>query len=335
MDEREPWPEKDLQRVLRCPVCSSERRWLQHDELIDVLTPQAPGKWKLWRCVSCACAFLDPRPAAYALGLAYRDYYTHKKIASLPDPSSKFGVLRRSLTNGYRNWRYGSDLRPTLRAGALLLRVLPKSVRSEIDLSLRYLPKMAEPRPYRVLDVGCGSGTFLREAAWAGWDAYGCDFDTEAVAQAVGDGVDVRVGGIEVWAQFENYFDAITFSHVIEHVHDPVQTFVFARTLLKRGGSIYVETPNIDAPLHKCYGRDWRGLEPPRHLVIFTRQALEDVLRRTGFAEIVSQHRPNPSSFLISQSKFIAEKFQRKLPQPASGAASGRAEFITLTAVAV
>lgn len=335
MDEREPWPANGLERVTRCPVCSDAGRWLQHDELIDVLPPQAPGKWRLWRCTSCECAFLDPRPTVDAMSIAYRNYYTHQKIRGPPEPTSTFGVLRRSLANGYRNWRFGSDLRPRAKIGAFLFRVLPRNVRSEVDLALRYLPKMIEPRPHRVLDVGCGSGVFLREAAWAGWCAYGCDFDPEAVVQAGGDGFDVRVGGIEVWEQFEGYFDAITFSHVIEHVHDPVQTLRLARALLRPGGSIYIETPNIDAPLHKWFGRDWRGLEPPRHLVLFTHAALDEVLRRTGFAEIVSQHRPDPSSFLISQSELIAEKFRRSLSQGAPSTASGEREFITMTAVAV
>ena len=40
-------------------------------------------------------------------------------------------------------------------------------------------------------------------------------------------------------------FDAITLSHVIEHVHDPVEVIRACFNLLKSGGYIWLDTPNI------------------------------------------------------------------------------------------
>ncbi len=42
-------------------------------------------------------------------------------------------------------------------------------------------------------------------------------------------------------------------------------------------------TPNLCSEGHKRYGRDWRGLEPPRHLVVFTPTSLDRALELAGF----------------------------------------------------
>ena len=93
----------------------------------------------------------------------------------------------------------------------------------------------------------------------AGWQGSGCDFDPVTIRNALARGIDVREGGIEAWGDQFGAFDAVTISHVIEHVHDPRATLALAWKLLKPGGMIYVETPNLDALGHDIHGRNWRG----------------------------------------------------------------------------
>ena len=45
----------------------------------------------------------------------------------------------------------------------------------------------------------------------------------------------------------------------------------------------------MEALGHKRYGKHWRGLEPPRHLVLFTQNSLESSLHDAGFREIEEQ----------------------------------------------
>jgi SAM-dependent methyltransferase len=134
----------------------------------------------------------------------------------------------------------------------------------------------------RLLDVGCGDGTFLGEMSRAGWDVQGLEPDPEAAALARKTGVPVVETPLED-ASFEaESFDAVTMSHVIEHMHDPVGALHTCRHILRPGGTLWLATPNLESRGHALFGRDWIGLDPPRHLVLFTRASLANALEQAG-----------------------------------------------------
>jgi len=153
--------------------------------------------------------------------------------------------------------------------------------RRVLDREMRHLPK--PPSDGRLLDVGCGSGAFLKQAEEAGWKVEGVDPDPDAVKLAQDSGLDVRQGGIEMLKNEKEKFDVVTLSHVIEHTHNPREMIVSCYRLLKRGGLLWVETPNLDSMGHHKYGRSWRGIEAPRHLVIFTLKSITEMMKNIGF----------------------------------------------------
>ena len=299
------WPSDGLEATGRCPVCGSVGRALLHEGLRDRIFFCAPGEWTLQRCSTCGSAYLDPRPTVQTIGLAYRSYFTHtwgprKSIERL----TFLRRLQRMLANGYRNWRFGTDERPANRMGVFIARLLP-SQRAMLDGEARHLPRAG--RDARLLDVGCGNGSFLDFARRAGWRVVGIDPDREAVDVARKKGLDVREGGIELLDSEHEAFDGITLSHVIEHVHQPLSLLRACHRLLKRGGWIWLETPNLEAQGHRRYGADWRALEPPRHLVLFTPDSIRKALATAGFAGIEDQpYRPLCTS-LFAASEAISK----------------------------
>jgi 2-polyprenyl-3-methyl-5-hydroxy-6-metoxy-1,4-benzoquinol methylase len=134
----------------------------------------------------------------------------------------------------------------------------------------------------------------------------GLDFDPSAVQVARSRGLDVRQGSVEVIDPAKESFDGITLRHVIEHVHDPLAVLRQCHALLKPGGWIWIETPNIDAQGHARYGANWRDLDPPRHLVLFSRDALFQALVQAGFHSIADQPYRPLCSAIFAASEAIA-----------------------------
>lgn len=275
------WPEGQLEYMGHCPMCGSEDRALLHDGLIDNLFFCAPGKWALHKCQKCAAAFVDPRPSIDSIYLAYRNYYTHESSSeSVPERMRLPQKISRSLGNGYRNWRYGTNLRPSSLIGVAVVHMLPQ-IKRAIDVQFRCLSASSTGK--RVLDVGFRGGVFLKYASSVGWDVAGADIDAVVIKNAKAHGIDARQGSIEAFADEVESFDYITISHVIEHVYDPVATLRMAYKLLKPGGLLWVDTPNIDSYGYAHYGENWLGVDAPRHLVIFGWDTMTYALKEAGF----------------------------------------------------
>jgi 2-polyprenyl-3-methyl-5-hydroxy-6-metoxy-1,4-benzoquinol methylase len=277
------WP-GGLEDVRTCPACGDPRRKDELDDLRDATFAAAVGSWSLKRCVGCRVAYLDPRPDPASIHLAYRNYYTHAPMMAATRSVSAF--LKHALANGYRNHLHGTKLKPALLAGALLTPLFP-AVAQHLREEDRGIGRR-EGSPGRLLDVGCGNGHFMQVARRLGWLSYGVDADAAAAAAATA----ARCGEIigsqidDVGVGYDGFFDVVTLSHVIEHVHDPLETLRHCWRILQPGGYAWIETPNIDSVGYEVYGGHWRGLEPPRHLVLFSPASLRSCLERAGFERI-------------------------------------------------
>jgi SAM-dependent methyltransferase len=316
------WPAGGLEAVAACPVCGGAERRTFYDGLRDRAFRTAPGMWTLVRCSSCRSAYLDPRPNPETIELAYRSYYTHGSGAP-----PQVGRLRRGLANDYLRARWGYDEEPTVPGGRLIPKLAP-SRGALVDREIRHLP--AKPGG-RLLDVGCGSGAFLAQMAELGWRTQGIDPDPAAVAGARKTGLDVSQATLADLDTDEHAgaFDAITLSHVIEHLHDPGGDLRRINRLLRPGGLLWIATPNLEALGLRRFGRDWLGLDPPRHLVLFTRVSLKRLLRDAGLEPLPPPAASPHALQMFSQSTAIG---QGRLPD--EGPANGMGRLRALAAVA-
>ena len=275
------WPASGLESCPGCPACGSAgSAWLTN--LSDRLYGCAPGLWSFNRCDRCGSAYLDPRPTRETIADAYRDYYTHAP-AALPDsqPPGRAVGLRRALRHGYLNQRFGLSLQGASALGRVLVPLVP-------GLAARQRRWARLPRPHdhaSLLDVGAGSGGAVAHFRRLGWDATGVDLDPAAVAAARASDLPVLEGEITALSGAER-FDAVTMTHSIEHLHDPVQALAAAFRLLKPAGVLEVVTPNVSSLGRRTYARDWLGLDPPRHLVVFTPLGMTLALAGAGFERI-------------------------------------------------
>lgn len=302
-----PWPEGGLEDVGACPVCGEKARTILHRNLVDDVFRCAPGKWSLWRCSVCESAYLDPRPTPETLHIAYQSYYTH----SAGEGRKEFETLglvrrlRRRLSNGYANWRYDAKREPTNILGVPIAYCFPP-LKSVVDRAFRHLPRKAGCN-LALLDVGCGNGEFLEVAAECGWKVVGVDPDPKAVAKARELGLEVYQGGVEVFQGKQALFDFISLSHVIEHVHSPPKLLQACFDLLRPGGTLWIETPNIKSFGHSIYHKSWRGIETPRHLALFNRSSLVHALEEAGFKNVKGCLQPSECGSMFQKSRAIKE----------------------------
>ncbi len=300
------WPAEGLESVDRCPVCGRTGRKKAHEDMRDYAFGAAPGRWTLWICAECSCGYLDPRPNKASIALAYSEYYTHQQIAVAP-AESRLARLRRRIAEAYLNEKYGASYPDALPGGSRIARFFPRS-RAFLDTYYaRQLPR-ASAAGGRLLDVGCGNGAFLQFASRWGWVAEGIDPDPVAVRAACSAGANVAQATLDDLPEGSGKFDHVTVSHVLEHVHDPVRLITQCFEVLAPGGRLWLQTPNLESLGHRVFGRAWRGLEPPRHLVLFNQSALHKQLRAAGFDSVRFFLHPGVSEYMWSQSRLIARK---------------------------
>jgi hypothetical protein len=112
------------------------------------------------------------------------------------------------------------------------------------------------------------------------------DFDERAVRVANDLGLNVRFGSLEQQKFPAESFDVVTMSHVIEHVPEPIQTLSECARILRPGGKLFLWTPNSSSLGCRVFGKHWRGLEPPRHLHLFSPRSMKSLLNKAGLNDV-------------------------------------------------
>lgn len=136
----------------------------------------------------------------------------------------------------------------------------------------------------RLLDFGCGGGSFLQDMHRLGWEVVGLDQSETAVERLRRQtGIAAIAGSLPHPDLQPRSFDLITMWHSLEHVPRPANTLQAARELLRTGGRLVVSTPNIDSMAFRMFGQQWLGLDLPRHLTHFAPWTLHLMLERAGF----------------------------------------------------
>jgi len=259
--------------VSQCYLCGTKGAAL-HEGLTDQWFG-VPGSWNLKRCPDCGLVWLDPMPTKEEVWKAYASYFTHEDYS--PNTSRQYMNIADKLAATLCRLLYKIVMRSTTwRKKEKVWRLKGDSM---------FLGNATQGHN-RLLDVGCGKGSFIARMRDQGWEVEGSEVDADAVEYARSSGLSVHLGSLENIHFPDNTFDVITSNHVIEHVHDPISLIQECLRVLKPGGRLVLATPNIESFGHQYFERDWSHLDPPRHLRLFTKETLRECATRAGFRSV-------------------------------------------------
>jgi 2-polyprenyl-3-methyl-5-hydroxy-6-metoxy-1,4-benzoquinol methylase len=133
-----------------------------------------------------------------------------------------------------------------------------------------------------ILDVGCGTGSFLHTMNQSGWKTTGLEPDEAARLKAR------SMYQIEVYPSDEIYklpaasYDAITLWHVLEHVHELHEYTEQLKRILKVSGKLFIAVPNYTSYDAKIYKENWAAYDVPRHLYHFSPKSMKLLMEMHG-----------------------------------------------------
>lgn len=289
-------------RTHACPECYL--CGARGNELYGGLTDRlfgAPGVWNLKQCpdAGCGLTWLDPMPVEEDIALAYRSYYTHQS----DDAGKGMAALAYRILWGV-----------LARATGLI-----KEKRAIWD---RYLGDQSSGR---LLEIGCGAGNYLARMRTLGWTVEGVEIDPAACRHARKiNGLTVHQGNLESKGYPNDCFDAIVINHVIEHVFDPVNLLRECRRIVKPGGKVILLTPNTKSWGHRTFKEYWIGLDPPRHVLLFSSKAMGKCAGLAGFEKTEISTSPANAEFFIKGSMGIKDDGQFDM----MGAKAGHSNYI-------
>ena len=150
-----------------------------------------------------------------------------------------------------------------------------------------FFSKIKHPPHAKLLDVGCGVGMFCRAAYSKRWDVKGIDIAKSAIEKG---NKNVPFTMLNCTAEEirnnNEVFDVVTAFEVLEHLIAPYNLLNTVSELIKPGGSFFCTVPNLDCLTVKNSTRkDWT---PPIHVLYFTQKALQELLTRSGFKNVVT-----------------------------------------------
>ncbi len=173
----------------------------------------------------------------------------------------------------------------------------------------------------RILDVGTAAGAFLAAARGRGWQVEGCEPNAWLAEWGSRHyGIPIRTGELFDQSFAPGSFDVVTLWDVIEHTPDPTRVIGTVRYLIRPGGVLVVNYPDIGSWIARALGRRWPFLSSV-HLYYFTRETMRSLLERHGFEviEIRAHFQRLELDYLLSRGAVVSGALSRSSRAVAKG----------------
>ncbi len=165
-----------------------------------------------------------------------------------------------------------------------------------------------------LLDIGCGSGLFLKSCKDEGINGEGIDVSNTALGFAGNEfGLSVYNKRVEELISENRKYDMITLWHVLEHFLEPIEELKKIKELLTPDGILLIEVPNLKSIKFRLSGHKWKGGNHPLyHRSFFTSRTLMNTLSESGFNKaerLKFTYRLSNKGYLYNLSKKVFNTF--------------------------
>ncbi len=237
-----------------CPVCggASLNDYLQ---VTDFCVTNE--KFAVVRCANCTMAITQNVPNMATIGKYYsfNNYISHTDVKD-----SLFHKIYHKVRN-FTLWQ-----------------------------KLQWIKEYTNVNTGNLLDIGSGTGAFLKQMQSNNWQITGIEADATSRENAL------KINNIKALPQEEIYnlnantYDAITMWHVLEHVHELQDYMQQIHKALKDNGAFFIAVPNYTSYDAQYYKSNWAAYDVPRHLYHFSPQAMQQLAAKNGF--VIKAYKP-------------------------------------------
>lgn len=132
-----------------------------------------------------------------------------------------------------------------------------------------------------VVEIGCSAGGILQYFKDKRNKVFGVDFDSKYIEFGKQKGLDLAIGNLEQLSSGKKP-DLVIYSHVLEHVFNPVNELKTLQQFLHKDSLLYVIVPGIKH-LHLSYDQDFLKYFQNAHLYHFTLDSLRNCVTKSGY----------------------------------------------------
>ncbi len=227
-----------------CPLC--EGKILRQIYLAKDRHYGIPGLYRIVRCSSCSLVFLNPMYCDRELSAMYpRNYYAYQDNFE----RSRWKEIAKMVFGYHVGTR---------------------------DPAFR--------KPGRMLDLGCGSGWFMRVLQNQGWETHGVEInDAAADLGRKSAGLNIRSGDLGQANYPSAFFDYIRSNHSFEHISCPDETLDEMYRILRPEGKILIGVPNVGGLNARLFREYWWYLGAPVHPFTYSVGTLSKLLEKHRF----------------------------------------------------
>ena len=158
-----------------------------------------------------------------------------------------------------------------------------------------------------LLDIGAGSGIFLREAMKHGFSVTGIEPSEYLVNKAKMDELNIICGTFPDDCPEQKY-DVVFLTDVIEHIVDPLSMLRRIHDYLAENGRVIITTPDVSSIMARLLGKHWWHYRVA-HVGYYNRETLQRIMERAGFVPIKWKY----AKWYFS-SRYIMERLTKYLP---------------------